>query len=46
MLETEGMKVYGSPRPDVHPPAQGWRAQWLYMRQAIAYELWRIGIPV
>src|SRR5262252_3369270 len=45
MLETEGMKVYGSPRPDVHPPAQGWRAQWLYMRQAIAYELWRIGIP-
>ena len=46
MLETEGMKVYGSPRPDVHPPAQGWRAQWLYMRQAIAYELWRIGTPV
>jgi len=46
MLETEGMKVYGSPRPDVHPPAKGWRAQWLYLRQAIAYELWRIGIPV
>jgi hypothetical protein len=30
----------------MHPLAQGWRAQWLYARQAIAYELWRIGIPV
>jgi hypothetical protein len=30
----------------MHPPAEGWRAQWLYARQAIAYELWRIGIPV
>jgi len=46
MLETEGMKVYGSPRPALGPPVQGWRAQWLYARQAIAYELWRIGIPV
>jgi uncharacterized SAM-binding protein YcdF (DUF218 family) len=46
MLETEGMKAYGSPRPDLGPPAQGWRTQWLYARQAIAYELWRIGIPV
>lgn len=46
MLETEGMKAYGSPRPMMHPPAEGWRAQWLYARQAIAYELWRIGIPV
>lgn len=41
MLEREGMKVYGSPRP-----ATGERGKWVYLRQAIAYELWRIGIPV
>jgi hypothetical protein len=41
------LKVYGSPRPvDARPPARGWRAEWVYTRQAIAYELWRLGIPV
>ena len=45
MLETEGMKVYGSPRP-AGPPLEGWRQDWVYTRQAIAYELWRIGIPI
>jgi uncharacterized SAM-binding protein YcdF (DUF218 family) len=45
MLEGMGMKVYGSPRP-AGPPAEGWREQWVYTRQAIAYELWRIGIPI
>jgi uncharacterized SAM-binding protein YcdF (DUF218 family) len=44
MLESEGMSVYGSPRPSA--PKQDWRQQWLYFRQAIAYGLWRIGIPV
>ena len=47
MLETYGMKVYGSPRPeDRTPEEKGWRQQWIYVRQAVAYELWRIGIPV
>jgi uncharacterized SAM-binding protein YcdF (DUF218 family) len=47
ILENEGLKVYGSPRPvDARPPAHGWRAEWVYTRQAIAYELWRMGIPV
>jgi uncharacterized SAM-binding protein YcdF (DUF218 family) len=41
MLETQGMKVYGSPRPSDRPSTQ-----WVYARQAIAYELWRIGIPI
>jgi uncharacterized SAM-binding protein YcdF (DUF218 family) len=44
MLESDGMSVYGSPRP-----SQGrddWSAQWLYVRQAVAYGLWRIGIPI
>jgi uncharacterized SAM-binding protein YcdF (DUF218 family) len=44
MLQFEGMDVYGSPRPA--EPRDDWRQQWLYFRQAIAYGLWRIGIPV
>ena len=47
ILENKGLKVYGSPRPvDARPAAHGWRAEWVYTRQAIAYELWRMGIPV
>ena len=48
MLETQGMQVFGSPRPEDHPLGEGsaWRAQWVYARQAIAYDLWRIGIPI
>jgi uncharacterized SAM-binding protein YcdF (DUF218 family) len=45
MLETQGMKVFGSPRPEDRPPG-GWTERWLYARQAIAYDLWRIGIPI
>jgi uncharacterized SAM-binding protein YcdF (DUF218 family) len=44
MLEAHGVEVYGSPRPT--EPRGGWREQWLYVRQAIAYELWRVGIAV
>jgi uncharacterized SAM-binding protein YcdF (DUF218 family) len=44
MLESQGMSVYGSPRPE--PQRTQWREQWLYFRQAIAYALWRIGIPI
>jgi len=46
MLEQQGMRVYGSPRPSDHPLPQGWRGEWIYIRQALAYDLWRIGIPV
>jgi uncharacterized SAM-binding protein YcdF (DUF218 family) len=50
MLETQGMKVFGSPRPSDRPVAAeglgGWREQWVFARQAIAYDLWRIGIPI
>jgi uncharacterized SAM-binding protein YcdF (DUF218 family) len=41
MLETQGMQVYGSPRPET-----AGRSRWVYARQAIAYELWRLGIPI
>lgn len=44
MLESEGMSVYGSPRPA--EPRDDWSQRWLYFRQAIAYQLWRIGIAV
>jgi uncharacterized SAM-binding protein YcdF (DUF218 family) len=44
MLEFDGMSVYGSPRPA--EPHDDWEQQWLYFRQAIAYGLWRIGIPI
>ena len=44
MLESSGLEVYGSPRPSVHQG--GWRERWLYVRQALGYLLWKIGIAV
>jgi len=47
MLETMGMQAYGSPRPErVVEDPDSWRQRWVYARQAIAYELWRIGLPI
>jgi uncharacterized SAM-binding protein YcdF (DUF218 family) len=42
MLESSGLKVYGSPRPSI-PPGE-WRARWQDLRQAIGYLLWRAGL--
>ena len=44
MLESSGLKVYGSPRPSI-PPGE-WRARWLDLRQAVGYLLWRAGITI
>jgi len=44
MLESSGLRVYGSPRPS--PAPSGWRERWLYYRQAVGYLLWKIGIAV
>ena len=44
MLQFRGLSVYGSPRPS--PLHDDWRERWLYFRQAIAFGLWRIGIPI
>jgi uncharacterized SAM-binding protein YcdF (DUF218 family) len=41
MLEQRGVTVYGSPRPEEQRPGY-----WVYVRQAIAYGLWRVGIAV
>ena len=48
LLENQGMKVFGSPRPEDRVPqeSQSWRSEWLYVRQAVAYGLWRLGIPI
>jgi uncharacterized SAM-binding protein YcdF (DUF218 family) len=44
MLESSGLKVYGSPRPSL-PPGE-WRARWQDLRQAVGYLLWRAGITI
>lgn len=44
MLESTGLKVYGSPRPSVS--IGGWRERWVYYRQAVGYLLWKVGITV
>jgi len=42
ILQHQGMKVYGSPRPNA---LKGdWREQWLYFRQACGFLLWRVGL--
>jgi uncharacterized SAM-binding protein YcdF (DUF218 family) len=44
MLESSGLKVYGSPRPSV--PPGGWRERWQYIRQAVGYLLWKAGVAI
>lgn len=44
MLQSRGIKVYGSPRPSA--TQDGLRENWLYFRQAVGYGLWRIGITI
>jgi uncharacterized SAM-binding protein YcdF (DUF218 family) len=48
LLENQGMKVYGSTRPEYRVPLEkaSWKQEWLYVRQAVAYGLWRVGIPI
>src|ERR1700733_5658682 len=48
LLENQGLKVYGSPRPEDRVPLEQarWKQEWLYVRQAVAYGLWRVGIPI
>jgi uncharacterized SAM-binding protein YcdF (DUF218 family) len=42
ILQHQGMRVYGSPRPN--SPKDELREQWLYFRQACGYLLWRVGL--
>ena len=45
ILEHQGMRVFGSPRP-ADPAQSNWRRQWLHVRQAVGYLLWRAGINI
>lgn len=44
MLEFRGLDVYGSPRRA--EPKGTWRERWLFVRQAIGYLLWQLGITI
>ena len=44
MLEFRGVDVYGSPRPTVQKGT--WGEKWLYIRQALGYMLWQVGITI
>jgi len=44
LLESRGLKVYGSPRPET--VQEGWRRWRLYARQAAGYILWSVGVVI
>jgi len=45
LLEAQGLKVYGSPRPSARSlsPKQ---LRWLYLKQAAGFALWQLGINI
>jgi uncharacterized SAM-binding protein YcdF (DUF218 family) len=45
LLEAQGIKVYGSPRPPAGHPSRN-QLRWLYFRQAVGYFLWQAGINI
>ena len=44
MLESRGLKAYGSPRKEQKPGPL--RDRWNYVKQAVGYLLWRVGVGV
>lgn len=46
LLQARGLRVYGSPRPATAAPRDTVGERWKYVRQAIGYTLWRLGVPV
>ena len=44
MLQFRGLEVYGSPRRELNPSPL--HERWNYLKQAIGYLLWRVGMPV
>ena len=44
LLESRGLKVYGSPRPE--PVQDDWRRWKLFARQAAGYILWSVGVVI
>ena len=44
MLESRGLRAYGSPRKEHNPDPL--RDRWNYIKQAVGYLLWRVGVGV
>lgn len=44
-LQARRIEVFGSPRPTDKPPGS-FAAGWLYLKQAVAFVLWQVGISV
>jgi len=44
MLQSRGLKAYGSPRKEHNP--EPLRDRWNYVKQAVGYLLWRVGVGV
>jgi len=44
LLESRGLRVFGSPRPD--SSKEDWRKWKLYARQAAGYLLWSVGVVI
>jgi len=44
-LESRNVKVFGSPRPGAHKTTRT-QQDWLYVRQAVAFGLWKLGINI
>ena len=45
LLESQHIKVYGSPRPPAGSLSAA-QLRWLYLRQAVGFFLWQIGINI
>jgi uncharacterized SAM-binding protein YcdF (DUF218 family) len=45
LLEAQGIKVYGSPRPPAGSLSQT-QLRWLYLKQSVGFVLWQIGISI
>ena len=45
LLQSQGIQVYGSPRPGAGALSYA-QLQWLYFRQAGGFLLWRLGINI
>lgn len=45
LLEAQGIRVYGSPRPGEKGTTRN-EMRWLYFKQAIGYALWRVGVNI
>ena len=46
LLQVRGVKVYGSPRPSAGSSRSKLRNELIYLRQAVGFALWQVGINI